>query len=211
MNSVGSVLRRWAVAGLLVWIPLGVTLLVIRFLVGLLDTSLLLIPSPLRPQIPGLGVLLSIVLVFGTGAMAANLFGSKAVAWLEALLQRIPLLGNVYGGMKKLAATLFSGNAKSFRQVVLIEYPRPGIWTIAFQTAAATAEARSKTGQDMVTVFLPTTPNPTSGFILLVPRKDTIPLSMTVEEGMRLVISLGVLTPDQHRAANGGGAAPDRG
>ena len=193
---MNALLRKWFVAGLLFWIPLGVTLLVISFLVGLLDNSLLLIPEGVRPNIPGLGVLLSVVLVLLTGALVANFLGRQLVQWGEALLQHIPLVGSVYGGMKKLAETLFSDSGKAFRQVLLIEYPRKGSWTVAFQSGPVTAEVRDKTGEDVITVFVPTTPNPTSGFILFVPRKETIPLAMTVEEGMRLVISLGVVTPD---------------
>jgi uncharacterized membrane protein len=197
MNSqLGATLRRWFAAGLLIWIPLGATLLVIGFLIGLLDTSLLLIPSPLRPHIPGLGVVLSLVLVLGTGAVAANLLGGKLLTWVESLFQHIPLIRSVYGGMKKLAETLFSESATSFRQVLLIQYPRAGSWTVAFQTGTPTPEIQQAGGGDLVTVFVPTTPNPTSGFVLFLPRKDTIPLAMSVEEGMRLEISLGVLGPD---------------
>lgn len=193
---MSTLLRRWLIAGLLIWIPLGVTLLVIRFLVGALDTSLLLIPHTIRPNIPGMGVLLSLVLVLGTGALTANLIGERILSWVEMLLERIPLVRSVYGGMKKLAETLFSNTGNSFRKVLLIEYPRKGIWTIAFQTGQTAQEIESKTGQELLTVFVPTTPNPTSGFVLLIPKNEVIPLAMPVEEGLRLVISLGVVTPE---------------
>jgi uncharacterized membrane protein len=194
-------LRRWLIAGLLVWLPLGATLLVIRFVVGLLDTSLLLIPPALRPEIPGLGVLLSIVLVLGTGAIAANYVGKRFVLWAEALLGRIPLVRTVYSGMKKLAETIFSDQSSSFRQPILIEYPRKGIWSVAFLTGAPIGEVQDKTADHVLTCFVPTTPNPTSGFIVLVPEKDIIRLQMSVEDAMRLVISLGVVTPEQAREA----------
>lgn len=196
-------LRRWLIAGLLVWLPLGVTLLVIRFVVGLLDTSLLLIPPPFRPDIPGLGVVLSIVLVLGTGAIAANYLGRRAVVWTEALLGRIPLVRTVYGGIKKLAETIFSDQSVSFRQPVLIEYPRKGIWSVAFLTGAPIGEVQEKTADHVLTCFVPTTPNPTSGYIVLVPETDVIRLKMSVEDAMRLVISLGVVTPDEIETKSG--------
>ncbi|HUP90749.1 MAG TPA: DUF502 domain-containing protein [Solimonas sp.] len=191
-----AVLRRWVVAGLLVWIPLAATLLLIRFMIGVLDTSLLLIPQPLRPDWPGVGALISILLVIGTGALAANFVGARALGWAESLLGRIPLVRSVYGGIKKLAETIFSNTSTSFRTAVLIEYPRHGVWTVAFVTGQPLVEARDKTGQLLITVFVPTTPNPTSGFMLLVPEREVTTLDMTVEQAMRLVISLGVVAPD---------------
>jgi uncharacterized membrane protein len=195
-------LRRWFIAGLLIWLPLAVTLLTIRFVVNLLDTSLLLLPSALRPDIPGFGVLLSIVLVLGTGVIAANYLGSRALTWVEAALGHIPLVRSVYGGMKKLAETLLSGNAVAFRRALLVRYPHPNSWSIAFQTADTPPELLTKTGEDLLTVFVPTTPNPTSGFLLLVRKQDVIWLDMPVQEALRLVISLGVVTP--------GNAAPSQ-
>lgn len=192
-----NLLRRWLIAGMLIWLPLGATLLVIRFVVGLLDTSLLLIPAAYRPEIPGLGVLLSIVLVLGTGAVAANYLGNRLVVWTEALLSRIPLVRTVYGGIKKLAETIFSDKSMSFRQPILIEYPRKGIWSVAFITGDPIGEVQGKTAEHVLTCFVPTTPNPTSGFIVLVPEKDIIRLEMSVEDAMRLVISLGVVTPEE--------------
>lgn len=193
-------IRRWFFAGLLVWIPLGATLLVIRFLFNLLDASLLLVPGSLRPDIPGLGVLLSIVLVLGTGAVAANFIGGRVVLWVERQLNHIPLVRSVYGGVKKLAETLFSKTSSAFRKVVLIEYPRKGLWSIGFQAGDALPDATRQLGVDTVTVFVPTTPNPTSGFIMQVPRAEVIWLSMSVEEGMRYVISLGMVLPETPRA-----------
>ncbi len=196
-ESSRELIRKWIFAGLLVWIPLGVTLLVVRFLFNLLDSSLLLIPEALRPAIPGLGVLLSIGLVVGTGALAANYLGNRFLGWLEALLLRVPLVRSLYGGMKKLTENLFSENSSAFRKVVLIEWPRKGSWTVGFQTGFPINEVQRRTGQDLVTVFVPTTPNPTAGFIMLVPRGDVIALDMTVEEGMRYIISLGMVGPGQ--------------
>lgn len=195
-TSTSALLRKWLIAGLLVWIPLGVTLLVIRFVIGVLDTSLLILPESLRPSVPGLGVLVSIALVLGTGALTANLLGREMLRWGELLLARIPLVRSVYGGMKKLAETLFSGSGKSFREAVLIQWPRAGAWSIGFITAEPVGEVREKTSADIVTVFIPTTPNPTSGFIAMVPRGELRMLDMSVEQAMRMVISLGVVTPE---------------
>ena len=196
-QKIGNLLRKWFLAGLLVWIPLGVTLLVISSLVSVLDTSLLLIPSYFRPKIPGLGVLMSIALVLGTGALTANLFGRQVVAWAETLFQRIPLVRSVYGGMKKLAETLFSGKGNSFRKVVMVEYPRKGVWSLGFLTSDPMGELEEKIGGiDVVGVFVPTTPNPTSGFLLLVRKDEVIELTMSVQQGMQFIISLGVVAPE---------------
>ncbi|MFP5304237.1 MAG: DUF502 domain-containing protein [Gammaproteobacteria bacterium] len=203
-----NLLRRWLIAGILIWLPLGATLLVIRFVVNLLDTSLLLIPPAYRPDIPGLGVLLSVLLVLGTGAIAANYVGNRLVVWTEALLARIPLVRTVYGGIKKLVETIFSDKSVSFRTPILVEYPRKGIWSVAFVTGSPIGEVQEKTADHVLTCFVPTTPNPTSGFIVLVPEKDVIRLDMSVEDAMRLVISLGVVTPESLPKKNGEPVAP---
>lgn len=194
-----GLLRRWFVAGLLIWLPLAVTLLVIRFVVNVLDTSLLLLPQAFRPDVPGVGVLLSVMLVLGTGAIAANFLGSQALGWMETAFARIPLVRSIYGGIKKLAETLLSGKSVAFRRAVLIRYPHRDSWSIAFQTADAPKEIVDKTGQVLIAVFVPTTPNPTSGFLLLVPKDEVIRLEMPVQEALRLVISLGVVTPDTQK------------
>jgi len=196
-GAVARHLRRWLVAGLLVWIPLAVTLLVLRFLIGLLDNSLLLIPPALRPEGILWGVALSLVLVLGTGALTANYLGAQLIRFGEDVVGRIPLIRSIYGGMKKLAETVFSDNSVSFRQPVLIEYPRKGIWSIAFITGEPLGEVQAKTEATVVTVFVPTTPNPTSGFIVFVPKDEVIALRMSVEDAMRLIISLGVVGPEE--------------
>ena len=194
--AIGKLLRKWFLAGLLVWIPLGVTLFVISSLYGVLNSSLVLIPF-VKPNIPFLGVFLSIALVLGTGALTANLFGRQMLAWAEAVFQRIPLVRSVYGGMKKVAETLFSGKGNSFRKVVMIEYPRKGIWSVGFLTSDPVGEFEEKVGGiDLVAVFVPTTPNPTSGFLLLIPKNEVIELSLSVQQGMQFIISLGVVAPE---------------
>jgi uncharacterized membrane protein len=195
-QKLGVVLRKWFLAGLLVWIPLGVTLLVISSLLSVLDASLLLIPAFLRPDFPGVGVLLSIALVLGTGALTANFFGRQLLAWAEALFRRIPLVRSIYGGMKKLAEQVFSSKGTSFRKVVMVEYPRKGMWSLGFLTSDPAGEIEEKAGNvDLVAVFVPTTPNPTSGFLLLVPKSEVHELTMSVQEGMQFIISLGVVGP----------------
>lgn len=190
-----ALFRSWFIAGLLVWIPLAATLLVIRFLVGLLDTSLLLIPPSLRPDFPGIGVILSVAIVFGTGALIANILGAKLWAWAEEQLDRIPLIRSLYGGTKKLAETLFSENSSSFKKVVLVEWPRTGTWAIGFQAGEPIPEVITHTGEDLIAVFVPTAPLPTSGYLMQLPRTSVTVLDMTIEEAMRYIVSLGVAVP----------------
>lgn len=204
-------IRRWLVAGLLVWLPLMATYLVLRLLVNFLDRSLLLLPPAWRPEallgveIPGLGIILSLLLVLVTGFLAANLLGKRVLAAGESLLARIPLIRTIYSGVKRLAETVLGESSTSFRKVLLVEYPRRECWTLAFQTGAPVGEIQDRTDREVLTVFVPTTPNPTSGFIILVPREDVIELDMSVEDGLRMVISLGVVTPEYERAALDGG------
>lgn len=200
-------IRRWFVAGLLFWLPVGAIFLVVRFLVGLLDFGLFLLPPGLRPEallgfsVPGIGALFSILIILGTGALVANFLGRKLLAVGERVVERIPLIRSLYSGVKKAAETILSDSGDSFRKVLLIEYPRKGIWSIAFQTGEPLGEVQQKTDADVITVFVPTTPNPTSGYIVLVPRSDVTELDMSVEEGLRLVISLGVVTPETSKTA----------
>lgn len=203
-------IRRWFIAGLLVWLPLAVTYWLLRFLVGVLDNSLLLLPSAIRPEtllgfaIPGLGILLSLLLVLVTGALAANFVGRRVLRTGESLLNRIPLVRTVYSGVKRLAETVLGDSGTSFRKVLLIEYPRREMWTLAFQTGEPVGEVQASTAREVITVFVPTTPNPTSGFIVMLPREDVIELDMSVEDGLRMVISLGVVTPEQPARASEG-------
>ena len=200
-----AALRRYLIAGLLIWVPLGVTLLIIKLFVDVMDQTLLLLPVGLRPEallgfrIPGLGFLLTAIVVVGTGMVVTNLFGRRMFRWGEGLLGRVPFVSTIYTSVKKLTETIFSNSGKSFRKVVLIEYPRAGIWTFAFLTGEAAPEVNTVTGRDMVNVFVPTTPNPTSGFVLVLPRKDVIELSMSVDEGLRMILSVGVVVPEHRK------------
>lgn len=204
-----SRLRKYLVAGLLVWVPLGVTVLVVKVLIDLMDRVLLVLPDALHPEalvgfrIPGLGLLLSLIVLLGTGVVVANFFGRRLVAFWEALLARIPLVRTVYGAAKQVAETLFADKGASFRKVLLIQYPRKGIWALAFYTGTTVGEVQQKTEKEVVNVFLPTTPNPTSGFLIMVPREDVIELDMPVEEGIKLIMTLGVFTPSDFRKSAG--------
>ncbi|MFQ5791463.1 MAG: DUF502 domain-containing protein, partial [Acidobacteriota bacterium] len=181
-----SHLKRYLIAGLLVWLPLGVTFLVFRIAVDLMDRTLLLLPPAYRPEtllgfrIPGLGILLSATLLLLTGFFVANLIGRRLVAFGESLLGRIPLVSPIYSGAKKVAETVLSDKGQAFRKVLLIEYPRHGLWSLAFQTSTQLGEVQARTGRDVLCVFVPTTPNPTSGFLILVPRAEVAELDMTV-------------------------------
>ncbi len=196
-----SVLRRYIMAGLLVWLPLGVTILVVKMLVDLMDRSLLLLPVRYQPDqllgmhIPGLGVIVAVTVVLGTGIVVANLFGRKLVEVWESLLARIPLVRSVYSAVKQLAETMFSANGQSFRKVLLVEFPRKGLWTLAFQTGTEVGEAQRKTGCEVINIYVPTTPNPTGGYFLMVPREDVVELEMSVDEGLRMIISMGAVVP----------------
>jgi uncharacterized membrane protein len=193
--------RRYLVAGLLVWVPLGITLLVVRLLVSWLDGTLQLIPEAYRPEtllgfhIPGLGVVVSLLIVFVTGVLVANLFGRSLISMWEHLLARIPLVRSVYSGAKQLAETMFSEAGQSFRKVLLIEFPRKGLWTLAFQTGVDVGEAQRKTGHDVINVYVPTTPNPTGGYFVMVPREDVIELEMSVDDGLKMLMSMGAVVP----------------
>ncbi len=195
-------MKRYLVAGLLVWVPLGVTVMVIKLLVGLMDRTLLLLPPAYRPEslfgvyIPGLGVVLTAVVVLLTGMVVANLFGRKLVQLWEGLLARIPLVRSVYIGVKQIVETVFSTKEESFRKVLLVEYPRKGVWTLGFLSGTARGEAQVKTGREVVNVFIPTTPNPTSGFFLMLPREEVVELEMSVDDGLKMIISAGVVVPD---------------
>ena len=194
-------MKRYLIAGLLVWVPLGVTVMVIKLLVGMMDQTLLLLPEHYRPDVvlgfhvPGLGVVLSIIVVLSTGIIVANLFGRKLVSLWESLLARIPLVRSIYAGVKQIMETVFHPSGETFRKVLLVEYPRKGIWTLGFMSGTTRGEAQAKTGVEVINVFVPTTPNPTSGFFIMVPRDEVIELDMHVDDGLKMIISAGVVVP----------------
>lgn len=200
-------MRKYLMAGLLVWLPLGVTVLVINFLIETFDQVLILLPSAYRPDellgyhIPGFGLLMTVVVILVTGIIAANYLGEKLVGFWEGLLSRIPLVRSIYSAVKQVTEA-FVGSEQSFQKAYLIEYPRRGTWTLAFQTSTKTGEAQAKTGlNSVVNVFVPTTPNPTSGFFLMVSQDDLLPLDMSVEQALKMIISGGVVVPELQETA----------
>lgn len=194
-------LRRYLVAGLLIWLPVGVTVVVFKVLLDVVDQVLFLVPDAYRPErflgfrIPGLGGIFAAVILILTGALGANLLGRRLIYWYEALVARIPLVRSVYGGVKNFASIVLSDSGKSFKKVLLIEYPRKGIYRIALQTGEEFGEIQAVTSEDVIAVFVPTTPNVTSGFLAFVPRRDAIELSMSVEDALKTIVSLGVVAP----------------
>jgi uncharacterized membrane protein len=205
-----NLLRRYLVAGLLVWLPLGATYFVIRLLVEWMDQSLLLLPDRFRPEsllglhIPGLGVLLSLMILLLTGLVAANLFGRKLVSLWEQLLSRIPLVRSIYSAVKQLVETVFTDNSNAFRKVVLVEFPRRGLWTLAFLTNDEQGPVQQATGERVISVYIPTTPNPTGGYFVLVPQVDVREINLSVDDGLKLLLSMGAVSPDKVAAPQEG-------
>ena len=194
-------LRRYFVAGLLVWVPIAATYFLLAFAIGLIDRSLLLLPPQYRPEnligfeIPGLGVILTVTLVVITGFLAANFFGRRLITAWESILARIPLVRSVYGAVKQITASLFADASQSFREVVLVEYPRRGLWMLAFVTGDTPKKMKEVVDEDLINIYVPTTPNPTSGFYLMVPPKDLKRLNIPVEVGLKMILSAGVVNP----------------
>ncbi len=195
-------LRKYLIAGLLVWLPLAATVIVIKLLIELLNKTILLFPPEWQPEtlfgisIPGFGIIIGLLILILTGVFAANLFGRKLVVFWESILGRIPLVRTIYSSVKQVLETLFTSNSEAFRRVVLIEYPRKDIWSLGFQTNEALTAAKDASGRDLISVFVPTTPNPTSGFIIMLPAEDITRLDISVEDGFKFIISMGVIVPN---------------
>jgi uncharacterized membrane protein len=194
-------MKRYLIAGLLVWVPLGITIYVINWLVTTLDQTLLLVPETLRPEhlvgfhIPGLGVLLSFLILFGTGVIAANFFGQRLILGWERLLGRIPFVKSIYSSVKQVSDTLLSDTGNAFRKALLVEFPRPGCWTIAFLTGTPSDAVADHLSGDYVSVYVPTTPNPTGGYFVMVPKASVRELDMSVDAALKYIISMGVVAP----------------
>lgn len=203
--SLMRALRRYLVAGMLVWVPIGVTLLLVRFFMGIMEGLLrTFIPNPVEMEhmwlgIPGVAAAISLVLTIAvlvlTGLLVTNLLGRQLIGLWEALLQRIPVVRSVYSGAKTFAETVLSRKGQAFKQVVLVEFPYPGTYTIGFLTAQAVAEVQGRTGADVAAVYVPTAPLPTTGFVLMVPRAKLVRLDMSVDQAMKMIVTLGVVTP----------------
>ena len=193
-------LRNYFISGLLFWIPLALTFIVIRFFLEFLNK---IIPTKYLPEtlfnlntdFPGSGIILVLLVILVTGVMVSNILGRKLVALWERVLNKIPGFRNIYNVLKKVSDTVFNTSTESFRKAFLIQYPSKGIWVIAFQSGDYKGEAESIIGEEMINLFVPTTPNPTSGFFVMMPKKDAFELNMTVEEAFKIVISAGVVTP----------------
>jgi len=193
-------LRNYFISGLLFWIPLALSVIVIKFSLEFINE---LVPTKYLPEtlfnlntdFPGSGIVLVLLVILITGVIVSNFLGRKLVALWERILNKIPGFRNVYNVLKKVSDTVFNSSTESFRKAFLIQYPSKGIWVIAFQSGDYKGEAESIIGEEMINLFVPTTPNPTSGFFVMMPKKDVFELNMTVEEAFKIVISAGVVIP----------------
>lgn len=194
-------MKRYFITGLLIWVPLGITAWALKFLIGTMDQSLLLLPEKFHPEafvgfnIPGMGTLLTLLVVFLTGLLTTNIIGQRLVLFWEGVLWRIPVVKSIYYGVKQVSDTLFSSQGEAFRKALLVQYPRKGSWTIAFMTGYPGGDVANHLQGEYVSVYVPTTPNPTSGFFLMMPKSDVIELDMTVDAALKYIISMGVVAP----------------
>ena len=198
-------LRKYFISGLLFWIPLGLSIVVIKFFLELVND---IVPPEYLPEalfnlesvVPGSGILWVILIIIVTGALISNFIGRKLVEIWEKILNRIPGFRGIYNALKQLSDTVLSPSGNSFKKALLVEYPRKGMWTIAFQTGDYQGEIAQKIGQELVNIYVPTTPNPTSGFFIMLPKSDVIELDMNVDEAFKFIISTGVVEPSKPSA-----------
>ncbi|MGA7181535.1 MAG: DUF502 domain-containing protein [Thiobacillaceae bacterium] len=192
-------MKRYFVTGLLIWVPLGITLWVLNLLISTMDQSLLLLPHSWRPEawlgfsIPGLGVILTLLVIFLSGLATANIFGKRLVDYWESLLLRIPVVKSIYNSVKQVSDTLFSSEGQAFKKVLLVRYPHPQAWSIGFQTNVPVSVS-GRLEEEHVGIFIPTTPSPVNGFYFFVKKSETIELNMTVEQALKAIVSMGVAT-----------------
>ncbi|HEY4804696.1 MAG TPA: DUF502 domain-containing protein [Paraburkholderia sp.] len=201
MTIKKATLKSVFLTGLLVLVPLAITLWVLNLVIGTMDQTLLLLPESWRPErmfhmrLPGLGAVLTLAFIFVVGLLTQNFIGQKLVEWWNALVRRIPIIGPLYGSIQQVSDTLLSSNGNAFRKALLIEYPRKGSWTIAFLTGIPGGDVVNHLQEDHVSVYVPTTPNPTSGFFLMVPKSEVVELDMTVDAALKYIVSMGVVAP----------------
>lgn len=200
----GQLIKRYFITGLLIWVPLAITAWVLSLIASVADQSLRLLPPTIHPHsllgfdIPGAGIVVTLLIILATGILAANIIGQRLVAWWEKLLARIPVVNSLYNGVKQVSDTLLSPSGMAFRQPLLVPYPHQGSWTIAFLTGDPGGDVVNHLDGEHVSVYVPTTPNPTSGFFLMFPRRDVIELDMDVDEALKYIISMGVVAPPAH-------------
>ena len=198
-------MRKYFITGLLVLVPLAITLWVLNLIIGTLDQSLLLLPASLRPEslfgftLPGFGTILTLVIIFITGLITQNFIGNRLLKLWELLLQRIPVVNSIYSSVKQVSDTLLSSSGNAFRKALLIQYQREGSWTFAFQTGVPGGDVKTHLPGDYVSVYVPTPPNPTSGFFLMMKREHTIELDMSVDEALKYIVSMGVVAPPANK------------
>jgi uncharacterized membrane protein len=194
--------KKYLITGLIIWIPLVITIWVLNLVVNTLDQSLLLVPERWRTEsligvhIPGMGVLLTLVIVFVTGLFGANIIGGRLVQFWHGVLHRIPVVSSIYSSVKQVSDTLFSSGGDAFRKALLVQWPREGMWTIAFLTGVPGGDVANHLRGEYVSVYVPTTPNPTGGYFVMLPRADVIELEMSVDDALKYIISMGVVAPD---------------
>ena len=194
-------MKRYFITGLLVLVPLFITVWVLTTLIGLMDQSLLLLPAKWRPEaqlghaVPGVGAILTLLIIFVAGLIATNFFGRRIILFWEALLGRVPVVKSIYYSVKQVSDTLFSDSGQAFRKALLVQYPREGSWTIAFMTGQPGGDVANHLQGEYVSVYVPTTPNPTSGFFLMMPKAEVIELNMSVDDALKYIISMGVVAP----------------
>ncbi len=200
-------MRKYFITGLLVLVPLVITLWVLNLIISTLDRSLLLLPLEMQPEtlfgfhLPGFGTVVTLLIVFLTGLVTRNIIGNRLLILWELLLQRIPVVNSIYSSVKQVSDTLFSSSGNAFRKALLVQYPREGAWTIAFQTGVPGGDVKNHLQGEYVSVYVPTTPNPTSGFFLMYRRSDVIELDMSVDEALKYIVSMGVVAPPQKKSA----------
>ena len=194
-------IRKWLLAGLLVIAPVVITIWVLEWIISTLDKTLLILPASWHPDkllgmhIPGFGVLLAFAILLTLGALASNFVGNKLLNWWNALLHRIPVVRSIYSGVKQVSDTLFSDTGNAFRKAVLVQWPREGVWTIAFVTGSPGGDAANYLQGDYLSVYVPTTPNPTGGYFVMLKSSDCIELKMSVDDALKYIVSMGVVAP----------------
>ncbi len=204
-------MKKYLITGLLIWIPLVITLWVLKLVVDVLDQTLLLLPPGFRTEnwlglhVPGMGVVMTLVIVFLTGLLTTNLLGARLVHLWHDVLNRIPVVNSIYSSVKQISDTLFSPSGQAFRKALLVKWPHERMWTIAFLTGTPGSEVAGHLQGDFVSVYVPTTPNPTSGYFVIVARKDVIELDMSVDEALKYIISMGVVPPSVRAKASASG------